>query len=278
MVAKWNLVFDVARCINCQNCVLSVQDEYVDNAFPGYSEPMPRHGHRWFDIRTRERGKMPIVDVSYLVDTCQHCDDAPCRRAAPEAVHKRDDGIVVIDPEKARGRRDLVDACPYGAIWWNEALEVPQHWTFDAHLLDDGWPHPRCVQACPTAALEAHKISDEAMQALAAEQGLTTLRPELGTKPRVYIRNHDRFAKQFIAGSFLRRDGEEEICVEGVEVVCLQGDQQCGVALSDAFGDFKIDGLAGGESYRLEIRSEKQPSRAISVDLVESVYLGEIEL
>ena len=54
-------------------------------------------------------------------------------------MRKRDDGIVLIDPVKAKGRQDLVDACPYGHIWWNEELKVPQAWPFDAHLLDQGW-------------------------------------------------------------------------------------------------------------------------------------------
>ena len=47
---------------------------------------------------------------------CNHCDDAPCVRAGGGAIRKRDDGIVVIDPVAARGRRDLIDSCPYGAI------------------------------------------------------------------------------------------------------------------------------------------------------------------
>ena len=58
---KWNLVFDVALCTGCQNCVLAVKDEYVGNHFAGYSAEMPRHGHPWVDIRERERGRFPVV-------------------------------------------------------------------------------------------------------------------------------------------------------------------------------------------------------------------------
>ena len=36
---KWNLIVDVALCHNCNNCALAVRDEYVGNAFPGYSRP-----------------------------------------------------------------------------------------------------------------------------------------------------------------------------------------------------------------------------------------------
>ncbi len=100
-------------------------------------------------------------------------------------MRKRDDGIVIIDPEKSRGRRDLVDACPYGAIVWNEEREVPQAWIFDAHLLDAGWKEPRCAQACPTGALRAVKLDDDAMRAQARAESLEVLQPELGTRPRV---------------------------------------------------------------------------------------------
>jgi Fe-S-cluster-containing dehydrogenase component len=119
---KWNLVIDVAECTNCQLCALAAMDEYVDNEWPGYSAPMPRHGHRWIDIREKERGQPTMIDIGYLPATCNHCDNAPCLKAGgPDgAVRKRDDGIVLIDPEKAKGRKDIVDSCPYGAIWWNE--------------------------------------------------------------------------------------------------------------------------------------------------------------
>lgn len=93
-----------------------------------------------------------------------HCDDAPCIAAAPDAVRKREDGIVIIDPELARGRREIVDACPYGAVWWNEYKQVPQHWIFDAHLLDAGWSEPRCVTVCATGALRSVCLEDGEMQ------------------------------------------------------------------------------------------------------------------
>ena len=44
------------------------------------------------------------MDVAYHT-MCQHCDDAPCIKSAKnDAVTKRDDGIVIIDPEKSKGK------------------------------------------------------------------------------------------------------------------------------------------------------------------------------
>ena len=55
------------------------------------------------------RGSGSMVDVSYVPKMCNHCDDAPCIRAAgDDSIRKRSDGIVIIDPVKARGRKDLV--------------------------------------------------------------------------------------------------------------------------------------------------------------------------
>ena len=131
---KWNMIVDVARCENCHNCTLSCKDEHEDNNFPGYAAPAPRHGDAWIKITRRVRGEGHLTDAAYLPTMCNHCDDAPCLKAdaGRGAVKKRADGIVIIEPEKAKGRRDLVDSCPYGAISWNEEFEVPQIWIFDA--------------------------------------------------------------------------------------------------------------------------------------------------
>jgi Fe-S-cluster-containing dehydrogenase component len=142
-VKKWNIIIDVAECTNCNLCALSCQDEYAGNDWPGVAAEMPRHGHRWIDIKRKERGQHPLVDVAYLPVMCQHCDDAPCIKAAKDgAVTKRADGIVIIDPIKAKGQKQIVEACPYDAVFWNEEKQLPQAWPFDAHLLDPGPPPP----------------------------------------------------------------------------------------------------------------------------------------
>ena len=109
---KWNLIVDVAECTNCNLCTLAAMDEYVGNDFPGYSAPMPRHGHKWIDILQKERGQVPTIDIAYVPTMCNHCDNAPCVAKGGGAVSKRDDGIVLIDPVKAKGRKDIVDVLP----------------------------------------------------------------------------------------------------------------------------------------------------------------------
>ncbi|MBW7902900.1 MAG: oxidoreductase [Rhodocyclaceae bacterium] len=277
---KWNLIIDVAKCENCNNCVLATKDEHVGNDFPGYAAPQPLHGHHWIRIQRKVRGVVPMVDVAYLPTTCNHCDDAPCIKAAGDgAIHKRPDGIVIIDPVKAKGRKDLVKSCPYGAIWWNDALQLPQKWIFDAHLLDQGWTEPRCTQACATGCMRAVNVSDASMKQMAADAGLEVLHPEWGTGPRVYYKNLHRYTKCFVAGSVVAAiDGVTE-CASGVNVTLLKGDRQVAHAVTDAFGDFKFDGLDpdGGE-YRLHFLAADRGAATRAVVLQESVYMGTILL
>src|SRR5213595_149985 len=181
-MSQWNLIIDVARCENCNNCVLANKDEYVGNEFPGYTAGHDLHGESTIKIHRRVRGEGHLVDVAYLPTMCNHCDNAPCVEAGRGAVKKREDGIVIIDPELAKGRKDLVGSCPYGAIVWNEKEQLPQNWIFDAHLLDQGWKEPRCAQSCPTDSIRAVKADADAMAAMVAEQQLEVLEPQLKTQ------------------------------------------------------------------------------------------------
>ena len=278
---KWNLVIDVARCENCNNCVLATKDEHVDNNFPGYSAPQPRHGHEWIQIKRKMRGSAPMVDVSYVPVMCNHCDVAPCVNAAKNgAAYKRDDGITIIDPEKAKGQQDLVKSCPYQAIHWNDEQKIPQIWTFDAHLLDQGWKEPRCTQACPTGAMRALHLSDEDMSEIARRDALEVLQPELDTKPRVYYKNLHRYAKCFVGGSVISSRDNAVDCVSDASVILLKDERRLRETFTDTFGDFKFDALEPSSgAYLLEIKHGALGHAVVSVNIgQEAVYLGEISL
>jgi Fe-S-cluster-containing dehydrogenase component len=253
-------------------------DEYVGNEWPGYAKPMPKHGHKWINILQKERGQVPMIDIAYVPTLCNHCDDAPCMEKAGDAIKKREDGIVLIDPEKARGRKDLVDACPYGHIWWNEEQQVPQAWNFDAHLLDQGWEQTRGHQSCPTGAMRAVKVDDDDMQRMAIEQNLEVMKPELGSKPRVYYRNLWRYSKCFIGGSVSAEARGVVDCVEGAKVRLLRSDRVVAETTTDNYGDFKFDRLDEGSGrYVVEISAQGR-TRSVDAELGASVSLGEIRI
>jgi Fe-S-cluster-containing dehydrogenase component len=279
-MSQWHLIIDVALCENCCNCQLAAKDEYVGNEFPGYSAPHPAHGAGVIRIERTVRGTGSQVDAAYLPRMCNHCDDAPCVKAAPDAITQRPDGIVIIDAVKAKGRSDIVDACPYGAVIWNEQLQLPQNWIFDAHLLDQGWKEPRCQQVCPTGALSSMKTTEENIARLTRDQGLEVLKPELGTRPRILYRNLHRVTKHFLAGSVFERSKGIPDCVEGAQVRLLKDDIEIGTAITDAFGDFKFDRLDPESGrYRVWIHHTSLGTATAEVTLsTASVSLDPIEL
>lgn len=222
-------LIDVAKCSGCHNCQLSCKDEHCENDWRPYAAPQPATGQFWCRVTDHTRGSVPKVRMHYIPTLCNHCAAAPCIAAAADgAVYRRPDGLVVIDPEKAVGQRALVDACPYGAIFWNEALSLPQKCTGCAHLLDHGAEKPRCVEACPTDALQFGEEADFAEQL----QDAVCLHPEYGTAPRVYYRN---IPGRFIAGTVYDPVSEEVV----IGAVCtLRSGSGERTAKTDAFGDF----------------------------------------
>lgn len=286
MAAKWNMIVDVARCNNCRVCFLAVKEEHTGNEFPGYAASQPAQGHRWMDIQRKERGTYPIVEAHFMPVMCNHCDDAPCMKVAKNgAIGRRADGIVIIDPEKSKGQKEIVDACPYGAVFWNVEKQIPQAWIFDAHLLDQGWTQTRAEHACPTGVFRAVKVEDAEMQRIRAEEGLEVLQPELGTKPRVYYKNLHLMTQCFVGGSVAAdvagaaSVATVEECVAGAEVVLKKDGREIGRATTDIFGEFKIDKLDPNSGrYELEVTAPAGRC-AVQFDLgAESRYLGVMKL
>jgi Fe-S-cluster-containing dehydrogenase component len=276
---KWNMIIDVAECTNCNLCTLATMDEYVGNDWPGYSKPMPKHGHKWINILQKERGQIPMIDIAYAPTMCNQCDDAPCVAKGGGAVTKRPDGIVLIDPEKSKGRKDLVETCPYGHIWWNEEHQVPQAWNFDAHLIDDGWQQTRGHQSCPTGAMRAVYVEEAEMARMVRDDGLEVMRPELKTKPRVYYKNLWRYAKCFIGGSVAAEADGVVDCVEGAIVRLLKDGAVVAETTTDNYGDFKFDKLdEESGAYVVEVKGERGATKTIEAKLGVSINLGEIRI
>jgi Fe-S-cluster-containing dehydrogenase component len=275
---QWAMIVDVEKCEACYNCFLAVKDEHIDNRFPGYSEPMPLHGQNWVEIERCDRGTAPIVSSHSMPIMCNQCDDAPCIKAASDgAMYKRPDGIVMIDPDKAKGQRQLVGACPYGHIHWNEELQVPQKWNFDAHLLDQGWARTRGEQVCGTGALKSMKISYDKLDDLCKSEGLEVLHPEYRTKPRIFYKNLHLMTSAFIAGTIISNETGVEECVAQTTVFLYQNEKVVAQVQTDAFGEFKFDGLKKGSgAYVITLIEDGPVLKKVSLE-DESIYVGCLE-
>jgi len=274
-MAKYGMVIDIARCTGCYCCFTACKDEYWDNDYPPYSAAQPRYGQFWINLVKKERGTNPCVKVAYIPVLCMHCDDAPCVKAAKDgAVYKRPDGIVIIDPQKAVGQRQIVDACPYHVIFWNEEKKLPQMCTFCVHRLEQG-EIPRCVQVCPSEALVFGDLDDpkSEISRVVASGKTEVLNPEHKANPRVYYMN---LPKTFIAGSVLYGDVDE--CAEGLTVTLIdQSTAKSAKARTNNFGDFEFDGLNPGK-YSVKIEGAGYAPKTIDVDLKTDNYLGAIAL
>jgi Fe-S-cluster-containing dehydrogenase component len=277
-MAKWNLIIDVAKCEDCNNCFLSCKDEHVDNDFLPYSVSQPRHGHRWVDIKVNERGQFPVIDTANLPVSCMQCDNAPCMKSAQNgAIYKTADGIVIIDPVKAKGQKELVKACPYGAMFWNEEKNIPQKCTWCAHLLAEGWKQTRCVQACPTGARRFIKVEDSQMAEIIKQENLEVFHPEYKTQPRTYYKNLYRYTKCFIGGDVAFTKGGITDCAEGATVVLLKGSAKVAETTTDNYGDFKFDNLdENSGKYTLEITYKNLGKKTVEVNLTNSQNVGEV--
>ena len=264
-MSKWNLIIDVADCTNCQLCALAAMDEYVGNVFPGYAAPMPRHGHRWIDILAKERGQAPMIDIAYVPTCAITATMRPAsRRRRTARSPSASDGIVIIDPVKATGQRELVDACPYGHIWWNEELQIPQHWPFDAHLIDQGWQQTRGHQSCPTGAMRAVKIDDEEMARMVREERPGDDEARARHRPRVYYRNLWRYAQCFIGGTVSAEANGVVDCVEGAHVRLIRDGAVVAETATDNYGDFKFDRLdENSGAYTVEIEAPGYAKRSV---------------
>jgi Fe-S-cluster-containing dehydrogenase component len=253
--------FDYSVCNGCRNCQISCKDEHCNQPWLPYAEAQPITGQFWMNVTEEVRGQVPVVKIAYEARFCNHCTDAPCKAAVPDAVYTREDGLVIIDPEKAKGKRELVDSCPIGAIYYNEDLDIAQKCTGCAHLLDNGWEEPRCIDSCPTGAL---KYVDEADVDTAA---LETFEELGGCGPRLYLINKP---KRFIAGCLIDLEADEVVIGAHVDLVDINN-QKISSLETDEFGDFKFDQIEKG-IYQVIIEEKN-----IKVDVSEKdICLGDV--
>jgi len=260
-------VFNSARCNGCYSCQIACKDEHVGNDWTPYARPQPDTGQFWMKLNEYVRGQVPKVKMSYVGVPCQHCDDAPCITACPVegGIYTRSDGLVIIDPVKCTGCMSCVDACPYGAIYYNADLSIAQKCTGCAHLLDKyGWTTTRCADVCPTLALQFGEESELDLS------GAETLHPEYGLTTKVHYKN---LPKKFIAGTVF--DPAEDEVVIGA--TCTLSGDGSGTTTTDAFGDFWFEGLEVG-TFSLKVEANGKTKTIDSISTVQDINVGDIAL
>lgn len=255
------ILVDVDYCNGCHNCQVSCKDEHCGQSWLPYAAEQPMTGQFWCKVEEKVRGSVPKVKISYI----PHFDaqDDALLEAAGDAAMPREDGLVVLDPEKAKGRKDL---CEFPGVYWNEELQIPQACTGCAHLIDDGWDMPRCVDACATGALKygtESELADELEGAVKLTEG-----------SHVYYKN---LPKRFVAGE-VYDELADEVLID-VELELLKGGEVVATTKTDEFGDFWFNQVEPA-AYTVKINApEGFLGRTIEADATElDVNVGPIAL
>ena len=176
---QYGFVIDHGKCIGCHACTVACKAE----------NDVPLDKFRTW-VKYTESGHFPEVKRSFAVLRCNQCTSAPCVTICPvHALHKREDGIVDIDPQRCIGCKSCMQACPYDALYINDDEGVAEKCHFCAHRVEQNLA-PACAVVCPTEAIIPGDFDDPAstVSKLKAQGDLSARKLEAGTGPNVWYR------------------------------------------------------------------------------------------
>ena len=260
-MGKKAFLMDVSICNGCHNCQIACKDEHCGQSWLPYAAEQPDTGQFWCKVEETVHGTVPKVNITYQANIGAQ-DDA-LAEYAPDAVVVREDGVMYIDPEKAKGRKDIAEK--FDGVFWNEELQIPQGCTGCAHLLDDGWTVPRCVDACAMGALQFVDVDEAADELAKAEK--------LSEGSHVYYLN---LPKRWVAGQVV--DPKNGEVVIGAKVELVKDGAVVATATTDEFGDFWFRQIDEG-AYTVRVSAEGYATVEVAADASRTdCNVGAIEL
>lgn len=164
MPTTYGFHVDIGRCVQCEACSAACKATHR----------LPL-GTRRRRVITYWSGEFPRVTNRSFTVACQHCASPACVEACGTGAlaKRREDGLVLANPEACTACGDCAAACPYGAI------QLEQDGTL--HKCDTCLSRrakglaPACVATCPADALHFGPV-----ELLAAREGARKVDDEVG--------------------------------------------------------------------------------------------------
>ncbi len=181
-MTKYAFVIDQRKCIGCHACTVACKAEH----------DVPIGVYRTW-VKYVEKGEFPNSRRYFLVNRCNHCDDAPCVTICPtKALFKREDGIVDFDSSHCIGCKSCMQACPYDALYIDPYSHTAAKCNYCAHRTEIGL-EPACVIVCPERAIIAGDMNNPASEIarIIAHEPVRVRKPEQGTRPKVFYLGAD---------------------------------------------------------------------------------------
>ncbi|HDR1882350.1 TPA: dimethylsulfoxide reductase subunit B [Pasteurella multocida] len=158
MSVQYGFYFDSDRCTGCKTCELACKDYKDLDTNVNFRRIYEYVGGDW---QQQANGCWQHnVFAYYLSISCNHCDNPACVSVCPTgAMHKTEDGFVIVNEAICIGCRYCHMACPYDA---------PQYDAMKGHMTKCDGCHSRilegkkpiCVDACPLRALDFAPIDE----------------------------------------------------------------------------------------------------------------------
>lgn len=158
-MAQTHMLIDTSKCIACRGCQVACK-EWNDlkatetRMIPGtYQNPPRISANTWTVVSYFEQSDEQSVRWLFRKEQCLHCNEASCVEVCPTgAMAKHFDNFVEVDPNWCIGCRYCVQACPFGAVQFDESTGTVRKCTLCIDRVLAGL-EPACVKACPSGAL-----------------------------------------------------------------------------------------------------------------------------
>ena len=151
MTRQYAFYFDSSACSGCKACQVACKDKHGLEVGRLWRRVYEVSGGDWIQVGDAWTSSVFAYNLSIA---CNHCEKPICVEVCPAgAIHKRADGIVLIETDQCLGCGYCSWACPYDAPQYDEEKGIMTKCTFCADNIDAGLA-PACVAACPMRALD----------------------------------------------------------------------------------------------------------------------------